>query len=89
MFPLELVADALASDYTAAKATATKNKRFYFSACKIWAGAYFWFNAAVAQLVEQLIRNQQVSGSNPLGGCFKGKFIFSAANSFPISQSKM
>jgi hypothetical protein len=25
-------------------------------------------NAVVAQLVEQLIRNQQVSGSNPLNG---------------------
>jgi hypothetical protein len=28
-------------------------------------------NAVVAQLVEQLIRNQQVSGSNPLNGSSK------------------
>jgi hypothetical protein len=29
-----------------------------------------YINATVAQLVEQLIRNQQVDGSNPPRGCF-------------------
>ena len=37
--------------------------------------------ATVAQLVEQLIRNQQVRGSSPLSSClepliFKGFFVF-------------
>jgi hypothetical protein len=39
-------------------------------------------NAGVAQLVEQLIRNQQVSGSNPLAGSIKEK-------DFPVSVRKI
>jgi len=41
-----------------------------FQLAKFLSRRIFRFNAAVAQLVEQLIRNQQVSGSNPLGGFF-------------------
>jgi hypothetical protein len=34
--------------------------------------------AGVAQLVEQLIRNQQVVGSNPLPGSFNFRFLIAA-----------
>lgn len=34
-------------------------------------------DATVAQLVEQMIRNHQVSGSNPLGGLCKRLLVVS------------
>jgi hypothetical protein len=43
-----------------------------FSRCNISNSSSFglihWFNATLAQLVERLIRNQQVAGSIPAGG---------------------
>ncbi len=52
-----------------------------------------YLNAAVAQLAEQLICNQQVGGSNPFGGFGLGEFMsvigfyrFIEAERFPSGQ---
>jgi hypothetical protein len=42
-----------------------------YNYCSPFPGEHFF--AGVAQLVEQLIRNQQVSGSSPLAGFFDPK----------------
>src|SRR2546425_5695728 len=46
------------------------------------------FQAVVAQLVEQLIRNQQVTGSSPVNGS-KLKLIQAPANAGPFSYPKL
>jgi hypothetical protein len=42
--------------------------------------------ATLAQLVEQLIRNQQVTGSSPVGGSFGGimKYESAAAENYEV-----
>ena len=44
---------------------------YNFSLQKITAAIIITFSATVAQLVEQLIRNQQVRGSSPLSSSLK------------------
>jgi hypothetical protein len=43
--------------------------------------------ADVAQLVEQLIRNQQVIGSSPIVGSIDSSFLFSTSHTTPNDSS--
>ena len=46
--------------------------------------AFVWGNAGIAQLVEQLICNQQVVGSNPTAGSFNLRLESLAVASHPL-----
>jgi hypothetical protein len=52
-----------------------------YNYCSPEQGEHFF--AGVAQLVEQLIRNQQVSGSSPLAGFFLNPSLSSSQLSSP------